>query len=84
MNSAHDLLSMSRNFSGSVGLKMLLVVVGQKRRLVMIEPPCQPLVRAIFEIDDGILVAVELLTVERIARPVHRRRVRNLGIRIDL
>ena len=71
-------------FARCVGQKMLLVRRREKRRLVMIEPPRQPLVGAIFEIDDRILVAVKLLAVKSIAGTVHRRRVGNIGIRVDL
>ena len=50
---------------------------------MMIEPPRQAFVRTVFEIDDSVLVPVELFPVERIARPMHRRRVPDLGIRVD-
>ena len=65
------------------GEKVLFVRLRQKRRLVMVEPPSQPFVRAILEIDDRILVAVELIAVESVARTVHRRRVIDLGVSVD-
>jgi hypothetical protein len=49
----------------------------------MIEPPRKPFVGAIFEIDDRILIAVELFSIECISRAVHRRRVENIRIRVN-
>jgi hypothetical protein len=51
---------------------MLGVGLSQKRALVMIKPP-RDLGRAgILEIDDGVLIAVELLLVKQGARPVDK------------
>ena len=50
---------------------------------MMIEPPRQPFIGAILEIDDRIFVAVELFAIECISRSVHRRRVENVRIRVD-
>lgn len=50
----------------------------------MVEPPGQPFVRAVFEIDDRVLVPVELLPVERVPGPVHRRRIPDLRSGMDL
>ena len=50
---------------------------------MMVEPPCQTFVGAVFEIDDRVLVAVELLAVERVAGAVHSRRVADLRIGVD-
>ena len=49
----------------------------------MIEPPRQPVIGAVLEIDDRILVAIELFAIERIARPVHCRRVEDIRVRVD-
>jgi hypothetical protein len=45
---------------------MLGVLLRQESALVMIEPPGQPLVGGVFEIDDGILVAVEKVWLEEL------------------
>ena len=50
----------------------------------MVEPPSQAVVGAVFEIDDRVLVAVELLAVEGVASTVHRRRIGDLRRRVDL
>jgi hypothetical protein len=50
----------------------------------MIEPPGQPVIGTIFEIDDRILVAVELIAIECVARAMHRRRVGDPHVRVDL
>ena len=68
----------------SVGKEVLLVFFGKERRLVMIEPPGQPVVRTILEIDDRILVTIELFSIECITRAMHRRRVEDARVRIDL
>ena len=62
---------------------MCLIFGRQKRRLMMIEPPRQPLIRTIFEIDDRVLVSIELLTIKRISGTMHRRRVRDLSVRVN-
>ena len=49
----------------------------------MIEPPREPLVGAVFEIDDRVLVAVELFAIECVTRAVHRRRVEDVRIRVN-
>src|SRR5690606_12372927 len=63
--------------------KMSLVLRRQKRRLVMIEPPCQTLVRTIFEIHYRILISVELVAIKSVAGAMHRGRVRDLRVPID-
>jgi hypothetical protein len=62
--------------------EMRLVLGGEECRLMMVEPPGEAVVRAVFEIDDGVLVPVELIAVERVARPVHRRGVGHLRRRV--
>ena len=52
--------------------------------LVMIEPPREPLVSTVFEVDDSILIAVELLGVEGVTGAVHGGRVGDLGPRMHL
>ena len=49
----------------------------------MVEPPGQPVVGTILEIDDRILVAIELLAIESIPRAVHCRSVENARVRVD-
>ena len=51
---------------------------------MVVKPPRQPLVRAVFEIYDRVLVAVKLFAVKRIARTVHRRCIENICIAADL
>jgi hypothetical protein len=51
---------------------------------MMVEPPRQARVGRIFEIDDRVFVAVKLIFVKGVAGAVHRRRVENLGVRVDL
>ena len=50
----------------------------------MVEPPRQAFVGRIFEIDDRVFVAVELIFVKRVAGAVHRRRIRDFRVRIYL
>ena len=50
---------------------------------MMIEPPRQPLIGAVLEIDDRVFVAVELFAIECVSRSVHRRRVENIRIRVN-
>ena len=49
----------------------------------MIEPPGQAVIRAIFEIDDRVLFAVELAAIKGVTGTVHRRRVPDFGVTID-
>ena len=51
---------------------------------MMVEPPGQAFVRAVFEIDDRILIAVKLFAVKCVAGTVHRGRVRHFSRRVDL
>ena len=67
-----------------VGPKMLLVRLGQKCRLMMIEPPCEAFVGTVFEIDDGVFVAVKLIAVKGVAGPVHRGCVGDQCVRVKL
>lgn len=67
----------------SIGTKMSFIRLGKKRRLMMIEPPGQPLIGAVLEVKNGVLIAVELLAVEGVVRPVHRGRIADLGIGSD-
>ena len=51
---------------------------------MMIEPPREPLVGTVFEINDRILVSIQLFPVKGIARPMHSGRITDLRIRVDL
>src|SRR5687768_16600597 len=66
-----------------VGKKMLLVLGRKKRRLMMVEPPCQTVVRTVLKIDDRIFVAIKLVAVESVPCPMHCRRVADHGIGVD-
>lgn len=50
---------------------------------MMIEPPSQPLIGAIFEVKNGVLIAIKLIAVKSVVRPVHRGRIADLGISSD-
>ena len=71
-------------FARRVRQEMLLVRRRQESGLVMIEPPRQTLVGAIFEIDYRVVITVKLLTVKRISRTMHGRCVENIGTGSDL
>ena len=71
-------------FPTRVGVKMSFVLGREERGLVMVEPPGQAVVRAVFEIDDRVLVTVELLAVERVSGPMHRWGIADLGSGTDL
>jgi hypothetical protein len=66
-------------FAGRVGAEVLLVPAREEGRLVMVEPPREALGRAVLEIDDGVLVAVEHLFVEEFAGAVREGRVLDPG-----
>ena len=51
-------------------MKVSFVFGSQKCRLMMIEPPSEFLRRGVFEIDDGILIAVKHRHVEEIPGPM--------------
>jgi len=51
-------------------LEVLGVSRGEKRALVMVEPPGDVGRTAVLEVDDGILVAIELLLIEQRAGAV--------------
>ncbi len=63
--------------------KMRFVGLGKKSGLMMIEPPGQPLIGAIFEVKNGVLIAIKLIAVKSVVRPVHRGRVADLGVGSD-
>ena len=76
-------LRIEKFFARSVGEKMLFVGFGQKRRLMMIEPPRQAFVGRIFEINNRVFIAVKLFVVKSISGAVHRRRVETCGSRMN-
>src|SRR5688500_14112565 len=63
---------------------MSFVFGREESGLVMIEPPRHSLVRAVFEIDDGDCVAVQLFAVERVAGLMHRRGAGKSRVGADL
>src|SRR5579885_1207949 len=70
-------------FARSVGAEVRLVLRREEGRLMMVEPPRQLVRRAVLEINDGVLVAVEHRLVEERARRVQQRRVRDFGFAVD-
>ena len=66
---------------------VLLEVLGvggrEKRALVMIEPPGDFWRAGVLEIDDGVLVAIELLLIEQRAGAVNQARELKFGVAAD-
>src|SRR5688572_28489395 len=60
--------------------KVLFILGREKCRLMVVKPPGKPLVGTVFEIDDGIFIAVKQLAVKCVARAMHRRRVGNVSL----
>lgn len=54
---------------------MRFIFGGQKRRLMVIEPPCQTSGRRVFEIDNSVFVAVEHRFVKEVAFAVKQARI---------
>src|SRR5688500_18699868 len=50
----------------------------------MVEPPRQPLIGAVFEINDRVLVGIQLLAIKGVIRAMHRGRVKKGGIGVNL
>src|SRR5208282_3209168 len=63
--------------------EMLRVFGLQERALVMVEPPGKLRRGRIFEVNDGVLVAVEHAILERLRSLVRHSGVEEFGIRID-
>src|SRR5206468_10690189 len=55
----------------------------EERALVMIEPPRQAVGAGILEVDDGVLIAVENIRLEKLAGPVHQAAVTELRLGVD-
>src|SRR3989440_3400961 len=70
-------------FSRSVGAEVGLVFGTEEGRLVMVEPPREALARAVLEVNDGVLVAVEHRVVEERAGCVQQRRVGHRGVALE-
>src|ERR1019366_7112652 len=75
---------------GIVKLAVALVLfevlgIGRRKKsaLVMIEPPSDLGRTGVFEVDDGVLVAVELVLIEQSASTVHEAGENKLGIAAD-
>jgi hypothetical protein len=62
---------------------MLLVLGVQKGALVVIEPPRKPRVARVFEIHDGIFIAVEESRVKELGGLVSHARILKLSIRVN-
>ena len=76
-----ELLFLSFTVLSSTGLSDVVPVEPFARGLVMIEPPRQPPVGAIFEIDDRVFVAVEHVSVEQeIVRAMQQPTVTNFSV----
>ncbi len=52
--------------------KALLVFRRQKRRLMMVEPPCDLRRSRVLEVDDGVLIAAEFALVKQRAGAMHQ------------
>src|SRR5450756_1760586 len=63
--------------------EMLLVFGVEERALVMIEPPGQLWVAGVFEVHDGVFVAIEQRRIEKLRRRVGHARIAELRIRVD-
>jgi hypothetical protein len=63
-------------------LEMQCILRGEKSALMVIEPPCELFIIRIFEIDNGILVAVEEAVFEDLARAVGHASVMKIRIRV--
>ncbi len=63
--------------------EVLGVLRRQKRALVMVEPPGEPRIARVLEIDNGVLVAIEQAGVEQLGRLVRHSRVSELRIRVN-
>ena len=60
---------------------MLGVFGAQERALMMVEPPGEPRVGGVLEVDDGILVAIEKMVVENLRRGVRHTREFKISFR---
>ena len=63
--------------------EMLRVFGLQKRALVMVEPPRQQRRAGIFEVHDGVFIAVENPVLKRLRGFVRHPRVQELGSRMN-
>src|SRR5437763_9510795 len=70
-------------FPRSVGAEVRLVFGAEEGGLVVVEPPREALARAVLEVNDGVLVAVEHRVVEERARRVQERRVGHRGVPVN-
>src|SRR5579875_1086945 len=55
----------------------------QKGALVMIEPPGEARVAGVFEIDDGVFVAIEKGGIEALGCLVNHTGIKEFGVRVD-
>ena len=62
---------------------MFGILGGQERALVMIEPPGQPGIAGIFEVHNGVLIAVEELRLEHLRRLVHHARIGKFRVGVE-
>ena len=69
--------------SAGVLTEMLLILRPEEGALVVVEPPRQPRVRRIFEIDDGVFVAIEHRVVKQLGGFVGQPREHELCIRME-
>lgn len=77
-------INIQKLLSGRVGEKVLLVLWGKEGGVMVIEPPGQPFIWTVFEVNNCVFVAVELIAVKSIACPVHRWGERHIGLRVYL
>jgi len=61
---------------------MRLVFLGEKRTLMMVEPPCQARIRGVLEVDDCVLIAIEKAVIEMLRRGGGHAREVELGARM--
>ena len=65
-----------------IAAKVLRVFRREKRALVVVEPPGEARIARIFEIHNGVLIAVEQRRIEGLGRPVRHPRVAKLRVRV--
>ena len=69
--------------SARVPAKVFRIRLRDERALVMVKPPGQAVAWGIFEIDDGVFIAIENTYVKQLPGPVHHPGVVELGLGIN-